>query len=131
MELRSRQRSLIGSNQLSNSPGVFVHGDTIVPRQKPNRTTPSQVDSKVVEFLSRADLLHLRGRRNYNRYMLFTKGFVAADSPERIRWQRESAEESNRDAAWNRRHGRVPGGASVLQWRDKHEDGARPSASVR
>jgi hypothetical protein len=47
---------------------------------------------------------------------MLTKGFVAADSPERLQWQRESAEESQRDDAWNRRHGPVPDGASILPW---------------
>jgi hypothetical protein len=79
-----------------------------------SRIAASHVDSRIVQFLSRADLLHLRGRRNYNRYMLVVKKFVAADSPERLRWQRESAEETERDAAWKRRHGPVPGGARVL-----------------
>jgi hypothetical protein len=84
--------------------------------------------SQVIEFLSRADLLHLRGRRNYNRYMLVVKKFVAAESLERLRWQRESAEESERDAEWNRRHGPVPAGATILPWRNEHEDNARTLA---
>jgi hypothetical protein len=101
-------------------------------RQKPSsRIAASQLKSQVMEFLSRADLLHLRGRRNYNRYMLVTKKFVAADSPERLRWQKESAEESKRDVAWNRRHGPVPGGATILPWRGEHEDSARTRASTR
>ncbi len=87
--------------------------------------------SQVIEFLSRADLLHLRGRRNYNRYMLVTKKFVAPDSPERLRWHRESAEESRRDDAWNRRHGPIPGGTTILPWRDEHEESARTSTSAR
>ena len=86
--------------------------------------------SQVIEFLSRADLLHLRGRRNYNRYMLVVKKFVDADSPERLRWQSESAEESQRDVAWNRRHGPIPGGATILPWRDEHEDSAQTSTSA-
>jgi hypothetical protein len=63
--------------------------------------------------------------------MLVVKEFVAADSPERLRWQRESAEESERDAEWNRRHGPVPGGATILRWRDEHEDSVRTSASEK
>jgi len=63
--------------------------------------------------------------------MLVTKKFVAPDSPERLRWQKESAEESQRDAAWNRRHGPVPGGARILQLRNEHEDSVRTSASVK
>jgi hypothetical protein len=82
-------------------------------------------------FISRADQLRLRERRNYNHYMLVTKKFVAPDSPERLQWQKESAEESQRDAAWNRRHGPVPGGPHILPWRDEHEDSARTSASAR
>jgi hypothetical protein len=46
--------------------------------------------------------------------MLFTKGFVGRDSPERALWQKESAEDSKRDAEWNQRHGPVDGGASIL-----------------
>jgi hypothetical protein len=37
--------------------------------------------------------LDLRSRRNYDRYMRVTKGFVDPDSPERAQWQRESAED--------------------------------------
>jgi len=76
-------------------------------------TTPHGI-SHVLRFVSREEQLRLRGQRNYSRYMLFTKRFVASDSPERLQWQRESAEESQRDVAWNRRHGPVPGGASVF-----------------
>jgi hypothetical protein len=94
-------------------------------------TTPPPVKSHVLEFLSRVDQLRLRGRRNYTRYMLVTKKFVAADSPERLRWQKESAEESQRDVAWNRDHGPLPGGATILPWRDEHEDSALTSASAR
>jgi hypothetical protein len=102
-----------------------------VTRQKASsRTAESQPKSQVIEFLSRADLLHLRGRRNYNRYMLVVKRFVAADSPERLRWQRESAEESKRDREWNRRHGPVSGGATILPWRDEQEEGAQASTSA-
>jgi hypothetical protein len=46
--------------------------------------------------------------------MLFTKGFVEPDGPERALWQQESAEDVVRDAEWNRRHGPVPGGAQVV-----------------
>ena len=86
---------------------------------------------QLLKFVSRADQLQLRGQRNYSRWKLLTKGFVAADSPERVQWQRESAEESKRDAAWTRRHGPVPGGASILPWRDEQDDSARTSASAR
>lgn len=74
-----------------------------------------------LKFVSRAEHLRLRGRRNYDRYMLFNKGFVEADGPERRQWQKESAEESIRDVAWNRRHGPVKSGARVLQWRHESE----------
>ena len=75
-----------------------------------------RANGKVVPFVSRAEQLRLRGKRNYDRYMFLTKGFVAADGPERGRWQQEWAEESLRDAEWNCRHGPVPGGGSILQW---------------
>jgi hypothetical protein len=52
----------------------------------PSRTC----EATVLRFVSRAQQLRLRGRRNYDRYMLFTKGFVKADGPERAQWQRES-----------------------------------------
>jgi hypothetical protein len=64
----------------------------------PSRTR----EATVPRFVSRAQQLRLRGRRNYDRYMLFTKGFVKADGPERAQWQRESAQESVGDADWNR-----------------------------
>jgi hypothetical protein len=95
---------------------------------RPRRTSVTAVDSNVLLFVSRADQLRLRERRNYNRYMLVVKKFVAADSPERARWQRESAEESRRDVAWNRRHGPVPGGARIVPWRDEFENRLRTSA---
>ena len=77
-----------------------------------------------------ADQLQLRGQQNYGRWKMLTKGFVAADSPERAQWEREWAEESRRDVAWSRRHGPVPGGASIFPWRDEREDSARASASA-
>jgi hypothetical protein len=70
--------------------------------------------AKILQFISRAEQLRLRGSRNYSRYMMLTKKLIAPDSPERISWQRESAEESIRDAEWNRRHCPRPGGAVVL-----------------
>jgi hypothetical protein len=100
-------------------------------RQKASsRNSESHLKSQVIEFLSRADLLHRRGRRNYNRYMLVTKKLVAPDGPERLRWQRESAEESQHDVAWNRHHGPVPGGATILLWRDEDENSAQASTSA-
>jgi hypothetical protein len=79
--------------------------------------------AKVIQFVSRARLLQHRGHRNYSRYMLIVKGFVAGDSLERAQWHKEDAEESQRDAVWNRRHGPVGGGASVLQWRHEPDVG--------
>lgn len=86
-------------------------------RQPRSRRAAPPIDSHVLKFVSRAEELQLRGQRNYNRYMLVIKKLVAADSPERVQWQREAAEESQRDVAWNRRHGPLPGGVSVLHWR--------------
>jgi hypothetical protein len=80
---------------------------------------------------SRAEQLRLRGQRNYDRYMLVTKKFVAADSPERAAWQKESAQESLRDTEWTERHGPVPGGATILQWREDDAAGRiAPEQSV-
>ena len=72
--------------------------------------------AKVIRFVSRAMLLQHRGWRNYSRFKQLTNGLVAADGPERLGWQRESAEEEVRDAEWNRRHGRIDGGADILQF---------------
>ena len=80
-------------------------------------------NGRVVTFVSRAEQLRLRGQRNYDRYMLFTKGFVERDSPERVQWQRESVEDSLRDAEWNRRHGPGAGGAKVLVFAVERFDG--------
>ena len=80
-------------------------------------------DSQVLRFISRAEQLRLRGKRNFDRYMLFTKGFVTADGPERRQWKKEWSAEEIRDAAWDRRHGTVPDGATILQW--QHESGSR------
>ena len=46
-----------GSNQLSNPPGVFVRGDTTVPRQTRSRTSSAArpADSHVLKFVSRAE----------------------------------------------------------------------------
>ena len=99
-----------------------------VSRRRP-RKCPTRVrrlrgrrETTVLRFVSREELLRLRGQRNYDRYMLFTKEFVKADSPERAQWQRESAEESKRDAEWNLRHGPVPCGASILLFSVRHTD---------
>jgi hypothetical protein len=98
---------------------------------RPSRTTSPPLDPRVLQFILRADQVQLHGQRNYSRWKLLTKGFVAADSFERLQWQRESPEESQRDVAWNQRHGPVPSGASILTWRDEHEDSPRASASNR
>lgn len=74
---------------------------------------------QTVRFVSRADQLRLRGQRNYSRYMLIVKGFVAGDSLERSQWQKEDAEDARRDAEWKRRHGPVTGVARILPWRTK------------
>ena len=81
--------------------------------------------ASVLRFVSRAEQLQLRGKRNFSRYMRVTKGFVDPDGPERAQWQRESAQESVCDADWNKQHGPVPGGASILQWRREGEQLAR------
>jgi hypothetical protein len=85
--------------------------------------------AKILPFVSRSEQLRLRGMRNFSRYMLLTKKFVEADGPERAEWHREAAAESKRDAEWNRRHGPVSGGASVLQWR--HDAQAKPDQRHR
>ena len=75
--------------------------------------------AKVIQFVSRATLLQHRGWRNFSRFKQLTNGLVAADSPERLGWQRESAEEEVRDAEWNRRHGRIDGGADILRFKQR------------
>jgi hypothetical protein len=70
--------------------------------------------AEILRFISRAEQLRLRGSRNYSRYMMLTKGLIAPDSPERLSWQGQSAEESIRDVEWQRRHCPRPGGAVVL-----------------
>jgi len=94
-----------------------------VPRQSRSRTSSAAraVDSHVLKFVSRADQLHLRGQRNYDRYMRVIKGYVAADGPVRAQWQKESAEDAVWDAEWNQHHGPVPGGARILRWRHAGE----------
>jgi len=93
-------------------------------------TTAPPVTSHVLKFVSRADQLRLRGQRNYDRYMRVVKNYVAIDSPGHVQWQRESAEESERDAAWNSSHGPIPGGASILPWRHAGEPQAGLSTSA-
>jgi hypothetical protein len=70
----------------------------------------------VLKFVSRAEHQRLRGQRKYSRYMRINKRFVDLDGPERTQWQRESAQESFRDDEWNRRHGPVSGGVTILKW---------------
>lgn len=70
--------------------------------------------AQTLRFVPRADQLRLRGQRNYSRYMLIVKGFVAGDRLERAQRQKEYAEEARLDAEWNRRHGPGAGGAKVL-----------------
>ena len=77
--------------------------------------------AKVIRFVSRATLLQHRGWRNYSRFKQLTNGLVAADGPERLGWQRESAEEEVLDAEWSRRHGRTDGGAEILRFRQVAE----------
>jgi len=86
----------------------------------------------VCRFVSRAEQLRLRGQRNYSRYMFVVKGFVAGDSLERTQWQKESDEDSIRDADWNRRHGPVPGGQAFPSGRHEREEEsqARPLMSA-
>jgi hypothetical protein len=72
------------------------------------------VRGQLLKFVSRADQLRLRGQRNYGRWKMLMYNFVAANGPERVQWQKEDADESRRDADWNRRHGPIPGGASIL-----------------
>jgi hypothetical protein len=55
-------------------------------QERSNTTTAPPVDSRVLRFVSREEQLRLRGQRNYDRYMLFTKGFVERDSPDRALW---------------------------------------------
>ena len=75
---------------------------------------------KIIQFVSRSEQLRLRGMRNYSRYMLVTKGFVAGDSLERAQWQKEYAEES-RVTLTGTTAMAVPGGASVLQWQRDYQ----------
>ena len=82
-------------------------------QKNPSKIT-AQAHSQVLKFVSRAEHPQLRGGRNFSRYMLLTKRLVDPDGPERRQWQKDSAEDSARDAEWNRRHGPIPGGARIL-----------------
>ena len=90
------------------------------------RTTP--MAANILQCVTRATQLQLRGWRNFSRFKQLTKGLIAADSPERLGWQRESAEEEVRDAEWNRRHGRIDGGADILRFKER-ADRLEPSAN--
>ena len=94
-----------------------------MPRQTRSRrsTAAPPADSHVLKFVSRADQLQLRGRRNFDRYMRVIKKYVAFDGSEHAQWQKESAEDAVWDAEWNKRHGPVPGGARILQWRSQRD----------
>ena len=102
-----------------------------MPRQiRAISTTGPQADSKVLKFVSRAEQLRLRGQRNYGRWKLLTKGFVKADGPERAAWHQESAQESLRDAEWNRRHGPVPGGRAFFHGDTSVEERGRSAVRL-
>jgi hypothetical protein len=103
-----------------------------VPRQTRSSTSSAArpVDSDVLTFVSRAEQLHLRGRRNFDRYMRVIKKYVSFDGPVRAQWQKESAEDAVWDAEWNKRHGPVPGGARILPWRRSRELQAQPFTSA-
>ena len=68
----------------------------------------------ILQFVSRAEQLRLRGGRNFARFMMFNSGRVAASSPERCKWLAEDADERCQDATWAQRHGPVHGGAIVV-----------------
>jgi hypothetical protein len=72
--------------------------------------------ARLVRFISRTEQLRLRGNRNFGRYMQVTKRLVEPDGPERRQWQQESADEDIRDIEWNRRHGKIDGGAKILRF---------------
>ena len=55
----------------------------------------------------------------YGELLAVIKKYVSFDGPERAQWEKESAEDAMWDAEWNKRHGPVPGGATVLQWRNQ------------
>ena len=77
--------------------------------------------ARIVRFISRTEQLRLRGNRNFGRYKSLTHGLVEPDGPERRQWQRESADEDVRDIEWNRRHGKIEGGAEILRFRQVAE----------
>ena len=94
-----------------------------MPRQTRSRTSSAAppADSHVLKFVSRADQLQLRGRRNFDRYMRVVKKYVSFDGPKHAQWQKESAEDVVWDAVWKKGHGPVPGGARILRWRHEGE----------
>ena len=99
-----------------------------MPRQiRRTSSAAPPVDSHVLKFVSRAEQLDLRGRRNYDRNA-GVKKYVAFDSAEHAQWQKESAEDAMRDAEWKKR-GPVPNGARILNWRREHK-GRLTSAPV-
>ena len=90
-------------------------------QKRSTRTTAPPADSHVLKFVSRAEQLQLRGRRNFDRYMRVVKNYVSFDGPKHAQWQKESAEDAMWDAVWKKRHGPVPGGARILPWQDARE----------
>ena len=72
-------------------------------RQKRSVSIPAApADTHVLKFVSRAEQLYLRGRRNFDRYMRVIKKYVAFDGPKHAQWQKESAEDAVWDAEWNK-----------------------------
>ena len=90
--------------------------------------------AQILKFSSRAELLHLRGMRNYCRWMAQVKGRVAAHSPEYWQWKDEAFAEQKADAEWAKRHGPVERGAGVAQFPSpgvRSESAQRPRSPRR
>jgi hypothetical protein len=93
-------------------------------RQLRSSTTTPLIDSRILKFVSRAE--HLAWREGWK------KGRWAKLSwtpEERSAILRQDEVSRQADARWQLNHGPVPGGASILQWRNEHSAGLQAEDS--
>jgi hypothetical protein len=94
-------------------------------RQRLSSTTSKPpVDSHVLKFVSRAEQLAWRTRWKKGRWVK-----LSWTSEERSAILRQDEVYRQADVRWQLNHGPVPGGASILQWRNEHSAGLQAEDS--
>ena len=70
--------------------------------------------ARVLQFVSRAEQVRLRGMENYARWNRIIKGLEPYGPRERHRIFRQHDENERKDREWAMRHAPIPSGARVL-----------------